>query len=201
MVPAMKPLPAAILPILLGLVLPCSPLACSKTDSLQPGETPPPPASTGAAATDPGPGSEDTASLPVACGCPSAAQDRDECPCPDGQTCAADYALGDPAPDAFTCRPDCIPTGDPLLWCLYLPDATDPVGGCCSGTCRPDGLCGEPEAPTTGDATTGTSTGDATTGTSTGDATTGSSTGSSTGDASTSTGSSTSTASSGTSTG
>lgn len=184
MVPAMKPPPAAILPILLGLVLPCSLLACGKPDSVQAGDTPPPPASTGAAATDPGPGSEDTASIPVACGCPSDAQDGDECPCPDGQACAADYALGDPAPDAFTCRPDCIPTGDPLLWCFYVPNAADPAGGCCSGTCRPDGLCGEPEEPTTG-VGTGTSTGDA----STGGTSTGSST--STGDASTGTGSST----------
>lgn len=181
MVPAMKRPPAAILPILLGLVLPCSPLACGGDEPLHPGDTPPPPASTGAA-TDPGSGSEDTAGIPAACGCPSEAQDRDECPCPDGQACAADYALGDPEPSAYTCRPDCIPTGDPLLWCFYVANATDPAGGCCSGTCRPDGLCGEPEEPTTS-ADTGTDTGSSTvgsstdTGTDTGSSTVGSSTG------------------------
>lgn len=172
MVPAMKRPPAAILPILLVLVLPCSPLACREDERPQSGDTPPPPASTGAA-TDLGTGSEDTAAIPVACGCPSPAQDRDDCPCPDGQACAADYALGDPEPDAFTCRPDCIPVGDPLLWCFHVPNAADPTGGCCSGVCRPDGLCGEAEEPTTGGTDTDTGTGTSTGSTSTGSTSTG----------------------------
>jgi hypothetical protein len=151
MVAAMKRPPAAILPILLGLSAGFL-LACGGSEPQSPGQTPPPPAGTGAA-TGTGPGLDDTAGIPVACGCPSEAQDRDDCPCPDGQACAADHALGDPPPDAFTCRAECIPANEPLLWCFHVPNAEDQGGGCCSGVCRPDGLCGNPIAPTTGPST------------------------------------------------
>jgi hypothetical protein len=184
---------AAILPILLGL-WPCLPLACHEDEPERPGETPPPPATTDAS-TGPALTSDDTAGIPVACGCLSGDATRDDCPCPAGQACAADYALGDPPPDAFTCRPECIPAGEPLLWCLHVPGARDQGAGCCSGVCRADGLCGAPEG--TDDTSTGTETGTSTgteTGTSTGTETgtsTGSETGTSTGAGSTTAGTST----------
>jgi hypothetical protein len=157
MVAAMKRSSAAILPILLAMV--GSPLACRDPGSQSPGDTPPPPASTGAVTGTGSSGADETATTPIACGCPSEDQSTDECPCPEGQACAADHALGDPAPEAYTCRPDCIPDGEPLLWCFHLSNAPDQTLGCCTGTCRPDGLCGSPIEPTTGlsdDSTTGT---------------------------------------------
>ena len=184
---------AAILPILLGL-LPCMPLGCREDEPLPPGHTPPPPATTDAT-TGPALTSDDTSGIPVACGCLSADETQDDCPCPNGQACAAEHVLGDPPPDAFTCRPDCIPEGEPLLWCFHVPGASDPAAGCCSGVCRPDGLCGAPEG--TDDTSTGSSTG---TGTSTDGGTTDTGTSTSTG-TSTDTGASTTDAGTSTDTG
>jgi hypothetical protein len=194
MVAAMKRSSAAILPILLAMA--GSPLACRDPGSQSPGDTPPPPASTGAVTGTGSSGTDETATTPVACGCPSEDQSTDECPCPETQSCAADHALGDPAPDAYTCRPACIPEDEPQLWCFHLPNAPDQSLGCCTGVCRPDGLCGSPIEPTTGptdDSTTGTgsttdpsSTTDPTS-SSTTDPTSSSTTGSSTGESSSTT--------------
>jgi hypothetical protein len=195
MVAAMKRSSAAILPILL-VATAGSPFACRDPGSQSPGDTPPPPASTGAVTVTGSSGAEETATTPVTCGCPSEDQSTDECPCPETQACAADHALGDPAPEAYTCRPDCIPEDDPLLWCFHLPNAPDQSLGCCTGVCRPDGLCGSPIEPTTGptddsttaDSTTGTgSTTDPTTSSTSSSTTTDSTPASSTGESSSTT--------------
>jgi hypothetical protein len=194
MVAAMKRLRGAILPILL-VATAGSPLACRETEPQSPGETPPPPASTGAATGSGSSGSDETGA-PVACGCLSEDQGSDECPCPEGQACAADHALGDPEPQAFTCRPDCIPEGEALLWCFHVPNAPDQALGCCTGVCRPDGLCGAPIEPTTGPSDDSTDSTDSTTdtGTSSSSSTTDSSTTDSSTSSSSSTGSSSTTA-------
>ena len=162
---------AAILPILLGL-LPCTLLACSENEPLPPGHTPPPPATTDAT-SGPALTSDDTSAVPAPCGCLSDDETEDDCPCPTGQVCAAEHALGDPPPDAFTCRPDCIPEDEPLLWCFHVPGASDQGAGCCSGVCRPDGLCGAPEATDDTSASTDGSSTDTGTSASTGTSSTG----------------------------
>lgn len=193
MVAAMKRPRAAILPILL-VATAGSPLACRDPGSQSPGETPPPPASTGAATGIGSSGADETATTPIACGCLSEDQATDTCPCPEGQACAADHVLGDPEPasEAFTCRPDCIPEGEPTLWCFHVPNGSDQSQGCCTGICRPDGLCGNPIEPTTGpsdgSSTDGTDSGSST---GTGSSTDGTGSSSTSGSSSSSTGSST----------
>jgi hypothetical protein len=77
-------------------------------------------------------------------------------PCPDGTFCVADRDLAQtepPPPEAFTCRPDCVPTDLVGLWCTS--NAT-----CCSAeaTCNAEtGLCKGPLDGTTTTTATGTS--------------------------------------------
>lgn len=106
------------------------------------GRTPPPPATTGAASGSTSLPAGTTAGEVV---CESTAD------CDADQACAADYAVGDPAPpeDAFTCRQSCVPVVAVALWCRD--DAS-----CCEGTCGDDGTC-RGQAPETGSTTTASS--------------------------------------------
>ncbi|MCH9686900.1 MAG: hypothetical protein K0V04_36030 [Deltaproteobacteria bacterium] len=115
--------------------------ACGDDGGTQTSSSPPPPADTGSvnadSTTGPDPGTT-TAGI--------------GCPCAADQFCAADYAVGDPEPDpsVFTCRDACVPLGAVALWCS---DDTS----CCEGSCRTDGLCGDPIPAT--DSGTGSSSG------------------------------------------
>jgi hypothetical protein len=172
-------------PWLALLLLPL--LACGDDQPMPAGHTPPPPAATG------------TSSGPVLTSDDSTTAATSLCACAPEQFCAADYVPGDPEPalEAFTCRAECLSPAAPGFWCFD-------DSSCCTGTCRPDGLCGSPIGETDGTTTgatgsttdaTGTTT-DATGSTTDATGTTGSTTDATTGGAS-STGSSTGSSSTG----
>lgn len=162
MVAGMRPLRLALLPLALLL-------ACGEAAPIPAGDTPPPPATSGAT-TDPGLTSADSTTGTSACGCAL------------GQHCAAEVVPGDPEPplEAFECRAECLPPGAPGFWCY---DDTS----CCDGRCREDGLC-EPAPAETDGTTEASTTTDTGPGSTTDASTTGSTTDASTTDASSSSG-------------
>lgn len=95
--------------------------SCGDDGGTMVGETPPPPATTGAgtdASTSTGPG--------TSTGEPMSCSQTDECG--DGRFCVADFVVGDQGPGDFSCRAECVPVGAVGLWCSD--DAS-----CCEGSC------------------------------------------------------------------